>query len=1134
MFNRRNVFNEINQNPIGVIRLADNSNIEAFAKNDIIVSLDEGNLRCKGSLYVPNIHENIVSVSKLTDSGYEILFKRDSVEIRDLVTKETINGIRKGNLYYLFRGINRNDQSHKYDRSSYLNEITIDDSFKVSINTSENEKRYQTTKNKKRDINELHRELGHINFGYIRIMVKENKNIGITLDESISENPCHVCLLTKSTTDVHPRGRDRAKKRGDTIHTDLCGPMQNVCRNGYRYFITFIDEYSGYCRVYLLLRKSEAKEFVKTFKSYFEKQFNCKIKRLRHDRGTEYLNEQLRNFCTKNGIVQQPTDGYNPRQNGIAERRNFKYRQMATAMLRTGKMSSSFWGDAILTANYISNRIMTKSNEQNKSPLEILGQKVKLNRLATFGCIAYVHVPNHLRGKFDDTAVPCRFIGYSSEAHQDRSGGSNGFLVFNPETNTVDTSSDVIFNTSFLKLLPDPNELKIREVFNDDEDLTVNNTHENDLMPILSPEFDDIPSNENYEPDQNVLSESRDDKIIEDKGLQQSEGAIKKKRTVKVIIPRKRKEAINELLNRNKPTVEKPNKQDFVNLANEILYEYNIGNDDEQTYLIFDEVGAEPKTLKEAMSDPNWSQWKNAIDDEWKSLNENKTFEEMNRSEIPKGRKTIGCRWVLKIKRGPTGEIVKYKARLVAKGYAQVHGIDYNHTFAPTVKMSAIRLVLTIAAIEKLKVRHLDIKTAYLYGDLDEEIYMKSPDWYDESMNPDVVLKLKRGLYGLKQAGRQWNKKLTDSLKEAGFEKSEQEPCIFTKGDLTPRTIIAIFVDDILVAAATDEGIELIKTFLSLFYKLNDEGELTWYTGIKITRDFEGRKFYLSQSQYIEDMLTNFGMSDARTCATPIEAGEFNPDKMIRSIKDNVWLNRNPKLYRSAVGTIMFLMVSTRPELAFAVSVVSRFLDNHSEAAWVVVKRIMRYLKHTINHGLVLGAREGHDDFLLKCYVDADFAGCEDTRRSTSGYVTLFNGSIISWKSERQSVVAQSTTEAELIASNTGGREVIALRRLLGDIGYDQIAATTMFEDNQGCIFLMHNDLKNKRTKHIDIKYFWTKQQIAEKRINMVYCQTSEQLADLMTKALSRPQFERLRSELRILNVNDEIARSFSQGGCGE
>jgi hypothetical protein len=274
-------------------------------------------------------------------------------------------------------------------------------------------------------------------------MIRHNLIRGIAIDENIEEKQCHVCNIMKSKADNHPRGRQKTTKIGEVIHTDLCGPMPVTGRGGYRYFQVFIDDKVSICEVTLLRKKSEAAEAIKTFTKRFERKYDCKVKNFRHDRGTEFLNKTISKYCnetgkknevnlilTKQGIVQQKTDGHTPEQNSIAERKIYTLCSGGGAMMRTGKMPKMFWTDAILTMNYVLNRTMTKANEGEVSPMEaVMKKSPDLSRLATFGSIAYAHVPKVLRKKFDDTAIACRFIGYSSEHTQDRNGGSSVYFI---------------------------------------------------------------------------------------------------------------------------------------------------------------------------------------------------------------------------------------------------------------------------------------------------------------------------------------------------------------------------------------------------------------------------------------------------------------------------------------------------------------------------------------------------------------------------------------------------------------------------------------------------------------------------------------------------------------------------------
>lgn len=1090
-FHNKELFDKISREPIGFVKVGDSRKLAIKSTTDVNLNFDDGNIKIKGAHLVKSLMRNIVSVSKLTDEEYTVYFDKKHVSIRDLRTGDTFTGIRKDDLYHLYTGPIEDLMKRKTENPySWKKKIRVEQQEVVFHVRKDGTKTYRTTKNGKRDINEVHKELSHLSTKSILKMIKEGNIKGITIDPNIPESNCYVCRTTASLPEFNPRGQTRAGSLGEVIHTDVCGKIQTIGRGGYQYFCTFIDDYSRYNEIGLLKKKSDILTLLPEFVKRFEIQNKVKVMAIKHDRGGEYLNKSINDFCKKKGIIHSPTDAYTPQQNGVAERKNYSLITGTKALLKTGKMPQMFWPDALLTHNYVLNRTGTSSNKDGKSAHEIIkGKAANLSRLGIFGTVAYAHIPKSQRRKLDDTAIPCRLIGYSSESRHDPNGGSLGYLLYDPKTRKSLSTSSVTFDNGLLTTIPEPNELA---VFSPDE---LGEISEEEEIPEFT--ADD-------------LLESHDIKapVMEQQGEGNNNAPQPKtkKQKFKIIMP-KRKNPLQK-------------HQDTERVEDIIMNIMNAAEDAETAM-------PDPITIKEAMERPDRAKWMEALKAERESI-EKETCIKVDRINLPKGRVPIGCKWVLKIKRGKKGEILKYKARLVAKGFKQIYGVDFTHTFSPTVKMSTVRALLTIAALNDLKVKHLDVKTAFLYGDLDEEIFMDLPEWFeDAAKDKDFIYKLKRSIYGLKQAGRQWNKKLDASLREAGFTQSEQEPCLYTKFDENGRLLVAlaVFVDDIIGAAKTDELYEETRKFLNLFYELNDEGELNWFTGIAIYRDKEKKRFYLNQRQYSTEMLQMFGMSDCKPCHTPVDAN-LDMTKMYRTKEDDEWLRNEQVPYRQVVGKLMYLMVATRGDMAYAISVVSTVLDKYSEYAWKAVKRILRYVKGTVNFGLILGASEGYsnngDNLRMECYVDADWAGDKVSRKSQSGYIVMLNGSCISWKSEKQSVIAQSTTEAELISLNHGGREAIPLTRVLTDLGVT-IQKVEVLEDNQGTIALMYNHVKNKRTKHIEVKYFWVRQQVEEERLFVTYCPTEDMLADMLTKPLGRIKFQSNRERLRIVDLKDLV-----------
>ena len=701
---------------MGYVRVGDNNKVDINGKNNIELNFEHGNLRLKGTHLVEKLVKNLISVSKLTDEKYSVYFDNKHVKITDLITGKEIVGIRKGNLYYLYPCSIEELEVEEEEISPYTWETPKDNSYSVVMHTRKSgEKTYRTSRKKKRDINEIHKELAHISTKSIRKMIDKNIIRGIILDDNITEKICHVCRITTSLPEFNPRGQTRSERLGEVIHTDVCGKIQVIGRGGYKYFATFIDDHSRNNKIGLLKLKSDMNEKLPEVVNRIETEFNTKVSVIRHDRGGEYMNRTINDFCKTKGIIHNPTDAYTPQQNGIAERSNYELVRGARSLLKTGKMPQSFWPDAILTKNYIRNRTGTTANKGGVSPYEIIkGKPPKLDRLAIFGTIAYGHVPKTQRRKLDDTAIVARFIGYSSEATHDPNGGSAGYLCFDTKANKSFSTSSVTFNDELLYNIPENDELipfSNASIIDTD---TIDNENNPSKMEIDIPEFEvqDLADTHDIRPP----SENSEDEIVQiskkpKSSVKNQRGKKKKKKNKNGSQPTN---AYEEMIQQqsgilddiesyenmkkgkyfdNIDEYEEDIPDDFVGYLK--LNENNVSTKEEDikefahyivNIIVSDETNLpDPKTVKEAMNRPDADKWKEAIIAENKAVETN-TAVKIERILVPKGRTPIGCRWVLKIKRGKVGEIIKYKARLVAKGFKQIYGVDFSHTFAPTVK----------------------------------------------------------------------------------------------------------------------------------------------------------------------------------------------------------------------------------------------------------------------------------------------------------------------------------------------------------------------------------------------------------------------------------------------------------------
>jgi len=511
-------------------------------------------------------------------------------------------------------------------------------------------------------------------------------------------------------------------------------------------------------------------------------------------------------------------------------------------------------------------------------------------------------------------------------------------------------------------------------------------------------------------------------------------------------------------------------------------------------YLIFDEAAEyalktsyshehEPNTLREAMECPNEGEhWYRAAMKEIQSLIENGTFELV---QLPPGRKAIGSRWVFRVKRNADGSIEQFKARLVAQGFAQRPGFDFTETFAPTPKWAALRAILAIAAIEDLELESVDISSAYLNGELAEEVYMRQPEGFVEK-GRDWYWRLLKSLYGLKQAGRCWHKKLNEVLVQLGFKRTicEHSIWVFQRGE--ERVIVPVFIDDMTIAARTKKAIQEVKDDLRKHFKLRDLGPTSFLLGVEVKRDRSTRTLTLNQRQYILDLLERFSLSDCNAVTTPLDPSVRLSSAQSPQTKEDIKAMHSVP-YLQAVGALMYLAVATRPDISYTVGVLARFSKNPGPLHWKAVKHLFRYLKGTMDYKLTyIGSTPPSE--LFTTYTDADHAGNPDNGRSTSGYVVKMGNGAISWSSRLQGIVALSTTEAEYVAATSAGQEILWLRHLFTELGYSFDSPSTLHIDNRSALSVAknpehHGRMKHGRMKHLDLCFYWLRDEVDKGRI---------------------------------------------------
>ena len=469
--------------------------------------------------------------------------------------------------------------------------------------------------------------------------------------------------------------------------------------------------------------------------------------------------------------------------------------------------------------------------------------------------------------------------------------------------------------------------------------------------------------------------------------------------------------------------------------------------------------------------------------------------------EPPPGRNIVGSKWVFRVKYKSDGTIERFKARLVAKGYSQIPGLDYDETFSPVVRFPSIRALLAYAVENNMLVHQMDVVTAFLNGNLDEDIYMSQPDGYVRPGEEHLVCKLKKSLYGLKQSSRCWNRALSDYLESLGFAQSSADPCVYVKSS-DPMVIIAVYVDDLPILAKTEADMTNVKNCLASQFKMKDLGEFRYCLGVSAEWSGDRSSLWLHQKQFVQNLIKKHGLQDAKVVSTPL-------DVSVRLEKDDgVSKPVDAAIYQSIVGGLMYASTATRPDISFAVGVLSKFCSKPNMTHLTAAKRVLRYLKGTSDLALKYVRTERST---LLGYSDADWAGDLDDRHSTTGNLFMMAGGAISWMSKKQATVALSTAEAEYVALSAATQEAVWLRRLLTDLEVVQDEPTVLMGDNQGSIAMARNPIAHSRTKHIDIRYHYIREALRDGVVDLRFCPSSEMLADLLTKALSKNTFVRLR-----------------------
>ena len=956
------------------VRFGDNGTKAAIGKGEVHLSINQTRrMSIPNVHYVPGITKNLLSVSEATTNGTIIEFHSNCAIIKHKLPngEMLITSCPKlGRLYPLQMMEETQIEAHTTLGNIITNTTLL-----------------------------WHYRLGHLNPKSMKTIQTHKLSEGVPTTPFRHLPLCEGCIFGKQSRQPFPHSASQTERRLQLVHSDLCGPMPTTSLNGNKYFISFIDDHTRFTIIYFLKAKSEAFNAFKTYKAYVENQCQSKINTIRTDNGGEYFSHEWIKFCQEHGIRHQHTVPYTPQQNGVAERKNRTLLDASRSMLQVARLHNQFWQEAIATACYLQNRSPHKALGLNTPYSKWFGHKPNLSHLRVFGATAYGHIPLEKRRKLDPHARKGIFVGYGESA------GVKAYKLFDLKTKKFLFSRSVTFDEEGLfsnpptkvehsqnvntNLLMPLNILHRKEykgpitkeqVQKLDEDATIQKevTHYHHQIPFKSnvhyyhphqpskdeddeqqqqqssmDELHEINNEERLSTPTHVLSSSsslefspKDGDNFDDPGGTNKEVSydnfshsnLKNEEYFQTLIPRKPRSKrkfknINELME-----ITEPIEMLSVDVHNNDMDEDFMDDHDQ----VFD------LTPKKALHGPDATQWEAAMQAEMDALCRNKTWTLVPR---PKDRNVISCKWVLTKKTDAHGIVVRFKARVVARGFSQIPGIDFKDTFAPTLKMVPLRLMFSISASLNLELHHLDIETAFLHGDLEEEIYMEQPSHFVDPQFPNYVCKLHKSLYGLKQSPRMWHFKLHTYLVSIGFNRLQAEPNIYIRKDGAIYVIIGVYVDDLPIASNSIASIRKTINQLKEKFPVKDLGPLEYCLGIKVTRNRIEGTLTLTQQKLVDDILQKFEMVDCKPISTPMTVPcKLSTNDSPMSIEEEHIMKTLP--YRQILGSIRYLVSCTRPDLSYCAGFLSRFMQNPGLAHWQALKRVLRYLKYTKDMGL--------------------------------------------------------------------------------------------------------------------------------------------------------------------------------------
>ncbi len=957
-----------------------------------------------------------------------------------------------------------------------------------------------------------HQRLGHCSSGVLKELFRRGLPVDAPLNQ-VALSTCSACQFGKQHRSPFTGSTPPASRKFERIYCDIWGPARvtsAVCK--FRYFIVFVDDYSDFKEVVFMQDRSQATQAVINFHKFWSSRFLLSLLFLRTD--GEFISTVLKDYCRENGIAREFTPPHTPQHNAKAERANRSLLERARCFLFQSGVPSSYFPEAVSHACFVGNLV-----PRSDGIIPCLRWEVPMHKLGSFpifGCEVFAMI-NTFDGKLAHRSIHAVFLGVDPErkafkllAVDGRKNFSSRDVAVNegcfPFKRLSSSSSqswrELSADIDALSFSADQDQSKTQQVQALPQGLLPYGSSPPGVQPSVRRDDVKLVSSEapssspsGIDSPESLLSPPPPAEVSPSAGMAPSPLS-------RVVSPRRSKRPSHPP-DRGPMVLHTAVVNDDESLLFPCCYFFDADTPTSPASLLT----KEPSSLDEALHSPERDSWMSAAKQELDSMNKRGTWSLV---DLPPGRRVVDNVWVFKRKLGPLGEILRYKARLCARGFSQTKGLDFEDTFSPVAAFRSLRIVLALAAQFDLQLYQLDVVAAFLNGKLDHEIYMRQPKGFEDGTQR--VCRLSKAIYGLKQSSRLWNEDLHSTLLCLGLSRCLSEPCLYvsTKGDFI--ILLLVYVDDIIVATNNSKLYADVLRGLKEEYELTEQAEVIWILGWHIRRDPKSSAIFAHQTAFTNSLLKRHDMLQAKSAVTP---GVY----VSPSVRENLpaqpaRCDVSPTKYRELIGSLLFLANCTRPDITFAVNMVCRHMSSPQPEHFVAAKRVLRYLVGAPSLGLLFRKSDiSPSTPFLTAYSDSDWAGDTSDRKSTSGFVSFFGTSPISWYARKQSVVALSTMEAEYVAMSSATRECISLRNLLAELGAPSPEARICV-DNEPALFLASNPVVTAKSKHIDIRHHFLRDEVAKKHVHFKWVPSDAQLADICTKHLQKELHLRLRASV--------------------